>query len=83
MINLKALTCLVMVNYDDFEALGYIIGVTGKKRSPDIYARIIQPTFRTSVCHIKSSMKKHDFLSINTCYFLVGFAIAVKKTSVT
>ena len=41
-INLKELTCLVMVNYDDFEALGHIIGVTGQKSSPDTYARIIQ-----------------------------------------
>ncbi len=41
-INLKALTCLVMVNYDDFEVLGNLIGVTGKKSSPDTYARIIQ-----------------------------------------
>ncbi len=41
-INLKALTCLVIANYDDFEALGHIIGVTDKKSSPDIYARIIQ-----------------------------------------
>ena len=79
MINLKALTCLVMVNYDDFEALGYIIGVTGKKRSPDIYARIIQPTFRTSVCHIKSSMKKHDFLGINTCHCLGCLRSQLKK----
>lgn len=41
-INLKTLTCLVMVHYENFEALGHIIDVTGKKSSPDIYARIIQ-----------------------------------------
>ncbi|ACB49882.1 hypothetical protein cce_0531 [Crocosphaera subtropica ATCC 51142] len=41
-INLKALTCLVMVHYDNFEALGQMIGVTGKKSSPDTYARMIQ-----------------------------------------
>ncbi|MDJ0662515.1 MAG: hypothetical protein QNJ42_23980 [Crocosphaera sp.] len=41
-MNLKSLTCLVMVHYDDFEALGHIIGVTGKNSNPDIYARIIQ-----------------------------------------
>ncbi len=41
-INLKALTCLVMVHYDDFESLGKIINITGKQSSPDTYARIIQ-----------------------------------------
>ncbi|MDJ0510524.1 MAG: hypothetical protein QNJ64_14915 [Crocosphaera sp.] len=41
-IDFKALTCLVMVHYDDFEALGEMINITGKKSSPDTYARIIQ-----------------------------------------
>lgn len=41
-IELKALTCLVMVHYDNFEILGEMINITGKKSSPDTYARIIQ-----------------------------------------
>ena len=41
-VSLKALTCLVMANYDDFEALGDIIDVKGKKSNPDTYAKIIQ-----------------------------------------
>ncbi|MEA5535616.1 hypothetical protein [Crocosphaera sp. XPORK-15E] len=40
--NLKVLTCLVMVHYDMFEELGQMINITGKKSSPDTYARIIQ-----------------------------------------
>ncbi|CCQ61163.1 hypothetical protein [Crocosphaera watsonii] len=40
-VSLKALTCLVMANYDDFEALGDIIDVKGKKSNPDTYAKII------------------------------------------
>ena len=41
-MRVKALTCLVMANYDDFEALGDIIDVKGKKSNPDTYAKIIQ-----------------------------------------
>jgi hypothetical protein len=41
-INLKTLTCLVMVNYDRFEEIGDIIGMTKKQRNPDTYGKIIQ-----------------------------------------
>ena len=40
---------------------------------------ILIPTFCTSVCHIKSSMKKHGFLGINTCHFLVCLRLQLKK----
>ena len=40
---------------------------------------ILNPTFRTSVCHIKSSLKKHGFLGINTCHFLVCLRSQLKK----
>ena len=39
----------------------------------------LNPTFRTSVCHIKSSMKKHGFLGINTCHFLGGLRAQLNK----
>ena len=39
----------------------------------------LEPTFRTSVCHIKSSMKKHGFLGINTCHFLGCLRSQLKK----
>ncbi|MEA5511050.1 hypothetical protein VB715_14850 [Crocosphaera sp. UHCC 0190] len=42
LMNLKVLTCLVMVHYDMFEESGKMINITGKKSSPDTYARIIQ-----------------------------------------
>ena len=38
-----------------------------------------KPTFRTSVCHIKSSMKKHGFLGINTGHCLVCLRSQLKK----
>jgi len=40
--DLKTVTYLVMANYDDFEAIAEIIGLTEKQRSPDTYARMIQ-----------------------------------------
>ncbi len=40
--NLKTLTYLVMAHYDDFEAIGQIIGITGRHSSPDTYARMFQ-----------------------------------------
>ncbi|MEB3310663.1 MAG: hypothetical protein VKJ02_10555, partial [Snowella sp.] len=40
--NLKTLTYLVMAHYDDFEAIGQIIGITEKRSSPDTYARMFQ-----------------------------------------
>ena len=43
------------------------------------FAYFLKPTFRTSVCHIKSSMKKHVFLGINTCHFLVCLRSQLKK----
>lgn len=41
-IDLKSLTCLIMVHYNTFEQLGKIIGVTGKQSHPDTYARMLQ-----------------------------------------
>ena len=40
--DLKTVTYLVMANYDDFEAIAEIIGLTEKQRSPDTFARMIQ-----------------------------------------
>jgi hypothetical protein len=40
--DLKTVTYLVMANYDDFEAIAQIIGLTEKQGSPDTYARMIQ-----------------------------------------
>lgn len=40
--SLKTLTYLVMAHYDNFEAIGQIIGITGKRSSPDTYARMFQ-----------------------------------------
>lgn len=40
--SLKTLTYLVMAHYDDFEAIGQIIGITEKRSSPDTYARMFQ-----------------------------------------
>ena len=40
--DLKTVTYLVMANYDDFEAIAQIIGLTEKQSSPDTYARMIQ-----------------------------------------
>ncbi len=40
--NLNTLVYLVMANYDDFEAIADIIGITEKQSSPDTFARLIQ-----------------------------------------
>lgn len=40
--NLNTLIYLVMANYDDFEAIAEIIGITEKQSSPDTFARLIQ-----------------------------------------
>ena len=74
---------LEIIDYKDVPANVYLNPSSGKdcqKCRTDIRKQLAyEPTFRTSVCHIKSSMKKHGFLGINTCHFLVCLRSQLKK----
>jgi hypothetical protein len=41
-IDLKALSAVVMYNYEVFEKLGQIVGLSGTKSNPDNYAKLLQ-----------------------------------------
>ncbi|EAZ90899.1 hypothetical protein [Crocosphaera chwakensis] len=73
-ISLKTLTCLVMAHYDDFEVLGNLIGVTGKKSSPDTYARIIQ-YIALEERHKKSYEQFEQLINVMRQWYLLYQAI--------
>ncbi len=61
--DIKSLVSLVMTNYDTFERLGQIIGITEKRSTPETYARMIQ-YITLSFRHEISFSKFEELISV-------------------
>jgi hypothetical protein len=66
--DIKGLTSLVMVNYDVFDKLKQIIGISDKKSSPDTYALMIQ-YIALQYRHQHSYLKFQELIAVMRKWF--------------